>query len=95
MQTNQEPALPAPVERFVRTCSLIGEMRQLVHDLTEVGVAAVKGKHPAMLWEAARRMEVMEDALRDLVAADLTHRNCASVEIAAERIRRLAKKGLQ
>lgn len=75
--------------------SLVSELRQLSHDLQVTGVASVKEKHPALLWEAARRIENMEIVLRQMQNANLHDGNCESLELATKRIKNLANRGLE
>lgn len=82
------------VDRIVRTSSIVGDLRQLSHDLKVIGVESVKGKHPDILWEAARRLELMDDVLRQMRDANLHEGNCASLEVATRRIRTMANRGL-
>lgn len=81
------------LDRLV-SASLVGELRQLSHDLQVIGVESVKVKHPGLLWEAARRIENMEGVLRQMLEADLHDGNCASLDVATRRIRSLARRGL-
>ncbi len=91
--TNDSP--DAPVHAVVSTSSLVGDLRQLSHDLEVIGVSSIKGKHPAMLLEAARKIEAMESVLRQFAECDLNEGNCASLEVATARIRGTARRGLR
>lgn len=75
---------------------LVGDLRQLADDIvTNEDVArAVKGRHPDVLRAAANEIVRFRAMFEELAKCDLNGGNCSSVEIAASRVRSIARFAL-